>query len=204
VKVAVGLKAHSGWAALVVIGKTGGDVQVCDRRRIELVEPGDAGWAKQPYHAAEDLPSEKAQRVVERGVGSAHRVATREMQALVKRSSKAGDEIVACAVLVPAPMPDWTTAQILSVHMRMHKAEGVLFPAALSDAATACNLNLFPIPEKDLGARVEASLGISLDVAMKNVVALGQSVGPPWGKDQKLATLAAMIALREQTEADGG
>ena len=79
-------------------------------------------------------------------------------------------------------MPDWTIEQILSVHMRMHKAEGVLFPAALVAAAEACGLNVVAIPEKEL----------TLDDA---VVALGKSVGPPWGKDQKSAALAAMIVL---------
>ncbi len=202
-KIAVGLKAHSGWAALVVIGSTGDEVQVCDRRRIELVEPGDAGWAKQPYHAAEDLPAEKAARLVERGVAAAHRVADREMRALVKRSKQAGHEIAGCGVLVPAPMPDWTTAQILSVHMRMHKAEGVLFPAALTRAATACDLKLIAIPEKELGARVDESLEISFAVAMEQAVALGKAVGAPWGKDQKIAALAAMIVLRE-TQAGPG
>lgn len=196
-KIAVGLKAHSGWAALIAVGNSGEEFQVCDRRRIELVEPGDVDWAKQPYHAAEELPPEKARRLVARGVAAAHRVAAREIRALAKRSSNAGHEIVACAVLAPAPMPDWTTAQILAVHMRMHKAEGVLFPAALTNAATACNLNVFAIPEKDLNARAEESLGIPFDVAMKQVVVLGQSVGPPWGKDQKLAALAAMIVLRD-------
>ena len=170
-----------------------------DRRRIELVEPGEAGWAKQPYHAAEDLPPEKARRLVERGIAAAHRVAAREMQALAKRSSKAGHNIVGCGVLVPAPMPDWTTEQIRSVHIRMHKAEGVLFPEALARATTAYDLNLIEIPEKELGARAEESLGIPLDIAMKRVAALGQSVGPPWGKDQKLATLAAMIVFHEHS-----
>jgi hypothetical protein len=196
-KIAVGLKAHSGWAALVAIGHSGEEFQVCDRRRIELVEPGDVNWARQPYHAAEDLPREKARRIVTRGIEAAHRVAAREMRALVKRLSSAGHEIVAGGVLVPAPMPDWTTEQILSVHMRMHKAEGVLFPAALTNAATASNLNVFAIPEKDLNARAEESLAIPFALAMKQVVALGQLVGPPWGKDQKLAALAAMIVLRD-------
>ena len=47
--VAFVVKAHSGWAALVVIGKRGGDIVAVDRRRIELVKDD---WAKQPYHAA--------------------------------------------------------------------------------------------------------------------------------------------------------
>jgi len=198
-RIAVGLKAHSGWAALVAVGNLGQEFQVCDRRRIELVEPGDVSWAKQPYHAAEDLPPEQARRLVTRGVAAAHRRAAKEMRALVKRSRKTDHEIVGCAVLVPAPMPDWTTEQILSVHLRMHKAEGVLFPDALARAANACDLNLFAIPEKDLNARAEESLGIPFDVAMKQVVVLGQSVGAPWGKDQKLAALAALIVLHERS-----
>jgi hypothetical protein len=36
-RIAVGFKAHSGWAALVAISLTGGDVQIVDRRRIELM-----------------------------------------------------------------------------------------------------------------------------------------------------------------------
>ena len=51
-KVAFGMKAHSGWAALVVVGTRDADFAVVDRRRIELVE---GEWAKQPYHAAEGM-----------------------------------------------------------------------------------------------------------------------------------------------------
>ena len=196
-KTAIGLKAHSGWAALVALGKLGDEVVVIDRRRIELVEPGSATWAKQPYHAAEDLSPDDARQVVRRGIKAAHRVAAKEMRDLVKRSNRAAQQIVGCGVLVPAPMPDWTIDQILSVHMRMHKAEGVLFPSALTQAAAAANLDVISIPEQELSVRGEKTFGISLAALMKTIVTLGQSVGPPWGKDQKLAALAAMIILKE-------
>jgi hypothetical protein len=192
----VGFKAHSGWAVLVAVGLSGKDLQVLDRRRIELIEPG-ATWAKQPYHAAEDLPSGEAVRLVERGIESAHRVAGREMRALEERSRKAGHDIVVCAVLIGMPMPEWTTEEILSVHMRMHKAEGILFPTALARAAEACEMKLFTIPEKNLSARAAESL--ELADAMEKITVLGKSIGAPWGKDQKAATLAAMIALAEDS-----
>ena len=57
-RVAFGLKAHSGWSALVVIGVSNGEIQVVDRRRIELIDPADAASVGQPYHAAEHLNSE--------------------------------------------------------------------------------------------------------------------------------------------------
>jgi hypothetical protein len=193
-RIAVGLKAHSGWAVLVAVGLARKDLQVIDRRRIELIEPA-ATWAKQPYHAAEDLPTEEARRLVERGVKAAHRVAGREMRALVERSRKAGHEIIGCAVLIGTPMPEWTTEQILSVHMRMHKAEGILFPTALARAAEACEMKVLTISEKNLSTC--AAEFFDLADATGKITLLGKSVGAPWGKDQKAATLAAMIALAE-------
>ena len=193
-RIAAGFKAHSGWAVLVVISESAGDMKVIDRRRIELVEPDDIAWAKQPYHAAESLPIVEARQIVSRGINAAHRVAGREVRALVERSTRAGHDIGGCAVLVGTPMPEWTTDQILAVHMRMHKAEGVLFPAALIRAANTCRLMTVAIPEKELSAHVEESLGLAS--AMKRVARLGVSVGPPWGRDQKNAALAAMMVLQ--------
>lgn len=193
-RIAAGFKAHSGWAALVVIGKPENGFEVIDRRRIELVDPDDADWAKQPYHAAENLPSAEARRLIERAISSAHRIATKEMSAFVKRSQDAGHEMAGCAVLIGTPMPDWTIEQILSVHVRMHKAEGVLFPGALIHTAEACDLKVLAIPEKELNARAEEALG--LPVATRTIATLGKAAGPPWGKDQKSAALAAMIVMQ--------
>jgi len=194
-RVAFGLKAHSGWAALVVVGLRGSEFHVIDRRRIELVEDEDAHWAKQPYHAAEGLHGDAARDLVARGVEAARRGAVREMRAALSRSRELGHEIVACAVLVADPMPDWSTDEILAVHFRMHKAEGVLFPDAVVRSARACGLNVVDIPEKRLSEHAERSLARPLSRLMKKIETLGKSVGAPWGKDQKSAALAAMIGL---------
>jgi hypothetical protein len=195
-RIAVGLKAHSGWAALVVLGRSAGrDLEVIDRRRIELVEPQDVSWAKQPYHAADGLSSAEGRKIVERGVEAAHRAAGKEVRSLVERFSKDGHNIIGCAVLVGSPMPAWTIDEIRSVHIRMHKAEGVLFPKALGQAAKACGLKLFEILEKELYARAEESLDLA--EATREITVLGKSIGPPWGKDQKNAALAARSVLAE-------
>lgn len=194
-KVALGLKAHSGWAALVVIGTTREGLQVVDRRRIELIEDGEE-WAKMPYHAAENLEASEARALVKRGAESAHRVAARQMREVVARLHERKDDIVACAVLTPDPMPSWTTEQVLAVHFRMHKAEGVLFPDALCRAAEACDLTLVSVPEKQLDSIAAKKLAAPMDKVMQTVTLLGKSAGAPWGKDQKTATVAALIALR--------
>jgi hypothetical protein len=180
-KVALGLKAHSGWAALVAIGRSANGLEVVDRRRLELVEHT---WAKAPYHAAEKVSPGKANALVKRGIEEAYRVAEEALRAAV--AGLDAHEIVGCAILTPNPMPDWTTDEILAVHFRMHKAEGVLFPDALARAAKACGLRLVAVPEKTLSA--DAS-------TLQRIAALGKSVGAPWGKDQKTAALAAIQAL---------
>jgi hypothetical protein len=195
VKVALGFKAHSGWAALVVIGDSGKELEVIDRRRLELVASASS-WAKQPYHAAEDLDPNSAQKLIKKGTEAACQTAQREMLATVKSLRKQAHEILACVVLVPSPMPPWSVAEILAVHFRMHKAEGVLFPDAIAAAAEKCGLNLIRIPEKQLNEEAEKLLASPLTDLTKRVVNLGKTVGPPWGKDQKNATLAALIGLK--------
>jgi hypothetical protein len=196
VKISLGLKAHSGWAALVALGSDDGEVRIVDRRRLELVAAADAVWAKQPYHAAEGLDPDQARKVVQRGVEAARRLARREVQAAARRAHEAGHEIAACAVLVGEPMPDWSVEEVLAVHVRMHKAEGVLFRDALVRAADACGLKLVAIPEKSLMGHAEKVLTTPVKTLMKRIATLGKSVGPPWGKDQKDAALAAIIGLQ--------
>lgn len=185
--VAFGLKAHSGWAALVVLGREGRSPRVVERVRMELVEADAVSWAKQPYHAAEHLEAGDARDLVKRGIASARRIAAREVRAAAARAREAGHTVTACAVLVSEPMPGWSVDEILAVHFRMHKAEGVLFRDVLARAAEACDLNLVAIPERSLSAAPKG--------AREAIATLGKSVGPPWGKDQKDAALAALIAL---------
>jgi hypothetical protein len=152
-RVAFGMRAHSGWAALVVLGRRADAFVIVDRQRMALV---DDEWAKAPYHAA------------------------------VKREQGRGNDVTACGVPVSTPLPGWSTDEILAVHFRMHKAEGVLFRDVLVHAAGECGIAPVPIPENVLAEHADRS----------TIAALGKSAGPPWGKDQKDAALAAAIALR--------
>ena len=190
-KVAFGLKAHSGWAALVVVGKQRDNFVVVDRRRLELVKQQ---WQKQPYHAAEILPPDRARAVVNKGVTAARSGAIRELRRALKQEQR--HNVSVCAVLVGEPMPKWSTDEILAVHFRMHKAEGVLFREVLIRAAKTCGLKVVTIPEKQLQSQAESTLKIPPSQLPKVVATLGKAVGAPWGKDQKDAALAAMIALQ--------
>src|SRR5215831_19055149 len=176
VLVALGLKAHSGWAALVALAEEQGDLAVVARRRLELIDAADAYWSKQPYHAAEGLDQDEARDVVARGIDAARRIAARELRAAVSELQSEGWKVGACAVLLGTPMPAWSVDEILAVHFRMHKAEGELFRDALVRAADACGIRFVGVPEKGLAERASPE-------QRERIAALGKSAGPPWGKD---------------------
>jgi hypothetical protein len=195
-RVALGWKAHSGWAALVALGGDVREPQLIERSRAELVPADGAEWAKQPYHAAEGLEPEDARDVVKRAVASAHRCAERAIRAACDRCAQSGHDVCGCAVLVGSGMPAWSTDEILSVHFRMHKAEGELFRDALVAGARACELPLTTLPDKSALEAAARALGLTRAQLDARIAALGSAAGAPWGKDQKEAAAAALVALQ--------
>jgi len=198
VDVGFGLAAHSGWAALVAVGRSAEALALVERRRLELVRPEDGEWAKQPYHAAHGLDRDDAQDVVRRGIASARERAAHALAMAADSCRARGHEVRTCAVLVGDGMPAWSVDEILAVHFRMHKAEGELFRDALLTGASACGLVALGLRAKSLADDAPRALGLGAATIDAALAALGQSAGPPWGKDQKSAALAAWVGLAER------
>ena len=195
-RVAFGLKAHSGWAALVALSEGARSLGVVERCRLELADPADAAWAKALYHAAEGLDPADAEDVVRRAIASAHTHAGRALERALAERRACGDEVVGCGVLLGTGMPGWSVAEILAVHMRMHKAEGELFRAALVAGATRAGLDVTGIREKELEVLAGKALRLAPRERGARLAEAGRRAGPPWARDQKEAALAAWIALR--------
>lgn len=187
-KLAIGLKAHSGWAAMVAVGLHNEHLRLADRQRLSLVDTKDEAWARQPYHAAEGLAPGRAQALIQQGMLAARRVAAMRVAQLLEHLRNAGHEVAGAAVLTSTPMPPWSTEEILAVHIRMHQAEGQLFPDALAGAITDCGLPLGLIRERELDQLVPSACPWADDIDT-----LGKWIGPPWGADQKHAATAALV-----------
>jgi len=135
-RVALGLKARTGRAALVAVAGDVHQPQLIERAQIQLLP--DGAWA--PYHAAEGLDPADARESVRRSIASAHRLATSGIREAARRVAETGHQLCGCAVLVGTGMPNWSTDEILAVHVRMHKAEGELFRDVLVAGTRACDL----------------------------------------------------------------
>jgi hypothetical protein len=192
--VAFGLKARTGRAILVAVGGDVCEPQYIERSQMPLLPEG--AWA--PYHAAEELDPADARASVKKDIASAHRLATSGLRDAAKRIAAAGHDVCGCAVLVGTGMPDWSTEQILAVHVRMHKAEGELFRDVLVAGVHACDLPLVMLAEKSALEDAAKALGLTRSRLDAHIAALGKAAGPPWGKDQKEAAAAALVALARE------
>jgi hypothetical protein len=189
---ALGFRAHSGWAALVVVAGPPGSPAVIDRRRIELAGPG---IPQQPYHAAAGLGLKEAEKLVRDCAHTARLLARRALHAVIEDLRNTGHEVVGCGILLASGRPATTLAATLASHALIHTAEGELFRHALTQAGEDCNLRVTGVKERELYARGAAELRVAADELGRRVTEMGRTLGPPWRQDQKLAALTGWLAL---------
>jgi hypothetical protein len=182
-RIALGFRAHSGWAAMVAVAGTLKAPQVRDRRRMIIADPHLPG-SKQPYHAAAELPFPMAEASLRKALESSRALALDEISTSIEHLRSQGHEVVACGLLLGSGKPLPSLQAILASHPLLHTAEGQMFRDVLSWAARACNLPVTAVPEKQLPP-----------ASLSAIDSLGKTIGPPWTQDQKYATLAALTAL---------
>jgi len=191
-KVALGFKPRTGRAVLVVLLESGTTAEVFERAEVPLLPPGEFAT----YHAAERLEPEAARKHVKASIARAQRLATAAIRDAVKRCKAAGHEVSGCGVLVGTGMPDWTTDEILAVHVRMHKAEGELFRTVLVEGARECGFEPATLPDKTALDAAAKKLGLTRAKLDANLAAIGKAAGPPWAQYQREAAAAALVALK--------
>jgi hypothetical protein len=172
-KAALGFLAHTGWAAVVAVSD---EPRVLHRARLEIIPGGD----RFVYHAAEKLALAAAEKQVAAALAGA-RKRTHEAIAALRKEFGA----TACGVIVGRTQALPELEAILRSHAMIHTAEGVLYRQLILEAAAEVGLRTLAVPSRDLAKHRER----------KRIDALGKSLGPPWGKDQKEAALAAWLAL---------
>jgi hypothetical protein len=189
---ALGLRAHSGWAALVAVGGGPASPEVLDRRRIEMADDPEA---KQPYHAAEELPLAKARALIERLARQAEERAAAGLGAVLAELRADGYDVVGAIVLTASGQPLPPLESILASHALIHTADGEHFRDALAFAGQRHRVPVVRIREKDLAAQAAKTLGRSALALQAAVAAWGKPLGPPWTQDQKLSALGGWLGL---------
>jgi hypothetical protein len=190
----LGFAPHSGWTVVVMLGGTAAAPRLLARERMALTDEGLEG-SKQPYHALEGLPLAEARRRLERFEAQATRLAVSALRPLAERAHSAGAELRAGGILDSSGRSGATLEAILASHALIHTADGNHFRAALARGCEAHGLAVMRVAQRELMARAAAVLQKTPEQLTAAVAGLGRAEGPPWGADQKSATLLAWLLL---------
>lgn len=193
---ALGLRPHTGWAALVAIAADAEWPRVVLRCRAELGDPtGDV--RRNVYQAARGLPPTTAAGLVDAAERIAVQCATAAIKHAVGRVRADGADVQTCAVVVGMRSATPALESILRSHPLAHAAEGRLYQDALLHGAESCGLKRLAVPKRSIWQLAEPALGIAGDELRRWIDGLRREIGPPWAEDQKLAALAACVALAQ-------
>jgi hypothetical protein len=193
-RAAIGIRAHSGWGALVAVANNGGMVEVLERRRVAVTTPGTPG-ANQPYHFAKKLELAEAEKFLGNSFAASKRLALAAVRDVVDELRGRQYRVVGSAVLLASGRALPPLAKILASHAVIHAAEGEFFREVFSKACADLDLSVTGVRERDLDERVKTTLGKVAARMRRQISTLGRSLGPPWTADQKTAALAALIVL---------
>jgi hypothetical protein len=191
---AVGCRAHTGWAALVVVAGGLARPEVLFRGRAELGDPA-GNVRRNVYQAARALEPAEAATQVEAARRIAAEQAAAALDRTVRQLTDEGAVVRSCAVVSGTFRREARLELILASHALAHAAEGRLYQEALLQGAESCGLDAVAIPRRSIWEQGEAALSVAEDELRRWIDQLRQEVGPPWAEDQKLAALAAWIAL---------
>jgi hypothetical protein len=184
----IGCRAHTGWATLVVVGGSPAQPDILLRRRADLADPRGR-VRKNVYQASRGLkPADAAARVA-----AAERVAGEQAAAALEAIAREHGVRV-CAVVTGA-FAGAPLESILASHALAHAAEGKLYQEALLRGAESLGLEAVSVGRRSIWEQGESALGIARDELKGRLDGLRSELGAPWAEDQKLASLAAWIAL---------
>ena len=162
---------------------------VVHRERVTLL---DDASLHEPYHSAVGHPLDEARELI----GSAEEAAAVAAEARISGFVSSLGPVAAVGVVGGnRRLPE--LPRILTKHALLHAADRDLYEQAIIQGATRAGLPVTTIPATGtLLADASHELGVALD---SSLTALGKSIGPPWQKDHKEATAAALIALNAVT-----
>lgn len=202
--VALGCSVGTGWVVTVavtvdpdppVVGRQWIDhvpgPQVIDRRRVDLV-PGPARFG---YHEAAQLPLPAAEGSIAAVTEAARTSGARAWADIAATVDAAGHRLTCAAVIGPAAVPDRPLDQILASHAAIHTAEGALYRSVVRSCCDTLSLPVENLPARSLIDEVASATATSPDKITTTLAALGRTLGPPWRREHKQATLAAWLTL---------
>lgn len=188
---ALGFRVKSGWAMSVLLTGPANAPKFIQCRAVLLSDP-KIPQSKQPYHAALELSSSEAKTVTKKLRKIVTDAAKKSVRELLYEASELQYEVRG-AGLVVGSLADPETLH--NEHIRAHGLEGQLFRTALEDALHKREISCDVLLEKTAYTTASPALHKSTEEAKKWIADMGESHEGSWRSEEKLAALAAWMAL---------
>jgi hypothetical protein len=188
----LGFRVKSGWAMAALVAGTADSPQLVMCRSVLLSDP-KFPQSKQPYHAALELPEKEGKAVAKKLAGVVRDAAKKSVGVLVKGVGALKYEVRGAALVVGSMVDP---ATLHNEHIRAHGLEGQLFRTVLEDAFRAQKIRCEAFLEKGAYEAAAPLLKRTAAQIKRAVAKLGETHDGSWRAEEKLAALAAWVALR--------
>jgi hypothetical protein len=188
---ALGFRVKSGWAMAVLLAGASSPPKLVRCQAILLSDP-KIPQSKQPYHAALDRPGKEGKALAEKLCCIVTSIAKQSVQQLLEQAVADGYGVVGAGLVVGSLVDP---ATLHNEHIRAHGLEGQLFRTALEDAFRGQKIPCESFLEKGAYETVAPVLKRSASQIKRGIAALGDSHDGSWRSEEKLAALAAWVAL---------
>lgn len=195
----LGFRIRTGYAMAVLLEGPVASPHPVARRQIDLCDMGDLD-ARQPYHVVMEQGEKRGMALVRRTTNTARASALHAVRELVKETTKRGRVVHSVGLVVGSEVDPNALA---NPHIRAHALEGRLYRDAVERAASTCGLRCTVLVERNAYETATRVLGRRPHELKAATVALGQSMGRPWGAQEKMAALGAWVALASRHGARG-
>jgi hypothetical protein len=157
----------------VTLTGVGADLGVLDRRKITTRDC-------QPYHDAQGLSLDKAERLIAEALERATQHATDDLQTLVDELVAQDVRVAGTAIAFKHYRMSSSLEARLASHAMCHGAEGEMTRDALFAACEALGFHVHVAPFDVIDPRTQSA---------------AKAIGAPWRKEHKQAASAALAAL---------
>lgn len=188
---ALGFRVKSGWAMAVLLAGPPNLPKLVRCQAILLSDP-KIPQSKQPHHAALDRPGKEGKALAENLCSVVADAARKSVQQLLKQAAADGYGVMGAGLVVGSLVDP---ATLHNEHIRAHGLEGQLFRTALEDAFREQGLPSRVLLEKNAYTTASPALRKSAPETKRIIAGLGDSHEGSWRAEEKLAALAAWVAL---------
>ena len=188
---ALGFRVKSGWAMAALLAGSASEPLLVMCKPALLSDP-QVPQSKQPHHAELRNPGKEGKTATQK-LRSVVRAAARKSVKELLQEAQAARYEVRRAALVVGSMVD--PATLHNEHIRAHGLEGQLFRTVLEDALATQKISCSLFLEKTAYDAAAPVLRKTAAQIKRAITKLGESHEGSWRAEEKLAALAAWVAL---------